>query len=192
MNSYPTLKCLVMAIMLLPATAVANSEGLSGHISGFIGLKTMDGDDWPDLDKHFSMGAIFDVKKDSWPVSISLDISDTGDKHKHDGMEDLGHTTEYHLGVRKIFTNQNRNIQPYVGGGVSIIYAEQEFEENNNTTTQDDDAVGAWFGAGMYYEINPSFVLGLDVRYSEGEVTLIDEDIDAGGFHTGITGGYQF
>ena len=192
MKSIKTLKNFTMLVLLFLITSVTNADDLSGHINGFLGFKIMDSNDWPDLDQHFAMGVFFDITKDSWPVSIVLDITDTGDKHKHDGMEDLRHTTELHFGVRKIFINQDSKIQPYVGGGVSSMYAEQEIEVNNVTTKQDDSTVGFWLGAGMYYEMNPKFVLGLDVRYSDGEVTLFNEDLNAGGFYTGVTGGYQF
>lgn len=192
MKSNWTLKNLSILVFLFLIASLTKAEEYSGHIGGFIGLKAMDSNDWPDLDNHFAMGVFFDITKDSWPVSIVLDITDTGDKHKHDGMEDLGHTTELHFGIRKIFINKDSRFQPYVGGGVSSIYAEQEIEVNNISTEQDDSTVGIWLGAGMYYEINPKFLLGLDVRYSDGEVTLFDEDLDAGGLFAGVTGGYQF
>jgi len=193
MKPYWTLKNFAIAMLLLLTTSMTNADELSGHINGYIGMKFMDSSDWGDhLDTHFSMGFISDIKKDSWPISIALDLVDTGDKHEHDGMEDLGHTTEYQLGIRKIFMNQHSKIQPYIGGGVSFMYAEQEFEENNITMKQDDRDVGGWLGAGMYYEISPKFVLGLDVRYSHGEVILFDKERDAGGIHTGVTGGFQF
>jgi len=57
---------------------------------------------------------------------------------------------------------------------------------------QDDRGTGGWVGAGLYYEINPRFVLGLDARYSHGEVTLFEKERNAGGIHTGVTVGYQF
>lgn len=192
MKSNWTLKNLATVMLLFLTTSMTNADEWSGHIGGFIGLKALKSSDWPDLDIHNSLGVIFDIKKDTWPVSIVLDITDTGGKHKHNGMEDLGHTTELQFGIRKIFINQDSRIQPYVGGGISSMYAEQEFEVNNVSTKQDDSTVGFWLGAGMYYEMNPKFVLGLDVRYSEGEVTLFDEDLNAGGFYTGVTGGYQF
>ena len=97
----------------------------------------MNSSDWPDPDKHFAMGVFFDIKRDSWPISIALDILDTGAKHDHDGVEDLGHTTELHLGVRKIFLNEHKKIQPYLEAGVSFLYAELEFEVNNITEKQD-------------------------------------------------------
>ena len=68
----------------------------------------------------------------------------------------------------------------------------EEYEVENITTKEDDSTVGGWFGVGMYYAVHPRFVLGLDVRYSRGEVSLFDQDRDAGGLHTYITAGLQF
>lgn len=192
MKPYWTLKSFVIATSLLLASPITNADEWSGHITGYLGLKTMNSSDWPDIDTHFSMGPIFDIKKDSWPISIALDLMDTGSEHEHGGLKDLAHTTEYHLGVRKVLMNQDSKIQPYIGGGVSYMYAELEYQEISSTRTQDDTDVGIWIGAGMYYEINPSFVLGLDVRYSHGEVTLFDQERKAGGIYTGVMVGYQF
>jgi hypothetical protein len=183
---------LPIAMLLLLSTATTNADEMSGHISGFAGLKIMDSSDWPELNTHFAMGVLFDIKKDSWPISIAVDIFDTGDEYKHDGIKDLGHTTEYQLGIRKIFMDQNSKLQPYIGGGVSFMSAELEYQVSNNIMTQDDRDVGVWLGTGMYYEINPSFVLGLDVRYSYGKVILFDNERDAGGLYTGLTAGFQF
>lgn len=189
---YRTLKNFTVALLLILTATAANAGDLSGHVSGFFGGKKMKSGDWPDIDKHFSMGVIFDIKKESWPVSFVLDITDTGGKHKHDGLEDLGHTTEYHLGIRKIFVGEDSTFQPYIGGGVSFLYAEQEIETISTTTTQDDRGTGGWAGTGFYYEISPRIVLGLDARYSYGEVTLFNKERDAGGIHAGFTAGYQF
>lgn len=192
MKPYGLLKNLAISVLMLLTTSMSYADEVSGHIGGFLGLKILDSNDWPDLNRHFSMGVMFDIKKDSWPVGIVLDIMDTGDKHNHDGMEDLGHTTEYQFGVRKIFINQDSKIQPYLGGGVSFMYAEQEIEVSNITTKQDDRDVGGWFGAGMYYQYNPRIALGFDARYSNGKVNLFNKERDAGGVFAGVTAGYQF
>ena len=192
LKNNPSIPFLPIAMLLLLSTSTTNADEMSGHISGFAGLKIMDGSDWPELNTHFALGVLFDIKKDSWPISIALDIFDTGDEYKHDGIKNLGHTTEYQLGIRKIFMDQNSKFQPYIGGGVSFMSAELEYQDSNNIMTQDDRAVGVWLGTGMYYEINPSFVLGLDVRYSYGNVTLFNKERDAGGLYTGLTAGFQF
>jgi len=192
MKPYWTFTSFATIILLLLTTSITNADEWSGHFSGSAGLKTMNSNDWPDLNKHFSMGFITDVKKNSWPISIALDIMDTGDKHDHDGVTDLGHTTELHLGVRKIIMSRYPKIQPYIGGGVSFMSAEQEYEETDHKVKQDDQGLGGWFGAGLYYEVISLLVVGLDVRLSYGEVTLFDEKLNAGGIYTGVTIGLQF
>jgi len=192
MKAHWILGMFAVAMSLLCASSMTSADELSGHVSGLVGVKAMDSTDWPNIDSHFAMGVLFDIKKDSWPVSIVLDLTDTGGKQKHDGMEDLGHTTELSFGIRKIFIKQDSKIQPYVGGGVSSIYAEQEFEMSGTTTKEDENNVGIWLGAGLYYQVKPKFVIGLDVRYSDAEATLFDEDLEAGGIHTGLTAGFQF
>lgn len=192
MKPHWILKNSAIVVLLLLTASMANAGEVSGHVGGFIGLKTMDSSDWPDLDTHFSMGVMFDIKKNSWPISVALDLMDTGDKHEHDGLENLGHTTELDLGVRKIFAKQDSKFQPYVGGGVSFLSAEQEYQESSGTVKQDDRAVGGWLGLGMYYEVVPGFALGFDVRYSYGEVFLFDQERNAGGLSAGITAGYRF
>jgi hypothetical protein len=193
MKPYWVIKNFTIATLLLLSTSTTNADEWSGHFSGFFGGKFLNNNDWPDdLSSHFSAGFVADIKKDSWPISISIDLFDTGGEGEHAGKKDLGHTTELHFGLRKIFINQDSKIKPYIGLGVSFMSAEQELEVNNITTTQDGSDVGSWFGGGMYYEINPEFVLGLDVRYSQGEVTLFNKERDVGGFHVGVTGGFQF
>ena len=187
-----TFKTAAAAMLLLMSTSLTQGYEWSGHVGILAGGKLLDDSDWPDLDGHYSLGFFSDVKEASWPISMALDLMDTGGKYDHDGMEDLGHTTEIHLGVRKIFLDQHRKMQPYIGGGVAFMYAEQEYEIENIKTEEDDSTVGGWFGVGTYYAFHPRFVLGLDVRYSHGEVTLFDQDRDAGGIHAYITGGLQF
>ena len=187
-----TFKTAATAMLLLASTSLTQGYEWSGHVGVLAGGKLLDDSDWPDLDKHYSLGFISDVKEASWPISMALDLMDTGGKHDHDGMEDLGHTTEIHFGVRKVFLDEHRKLQPYIGGGVAFMSAEQEYEVENIKTKEDDSTVGGWFGVGTYYAVHPRFVLGLDVRYSHGEVTLFDQDRDAGGIHAYITGGLQF
>lgn len=192
MKPYWTVTSFAAIRMLVVTTSLTNANEWSGHFSGSASLKAMNSNDWPDLNKHFSMGFITDVKKDSWPISIALDIMDTGDKHDHGGVTDLGHTTELQLGVRKIFMSRYPKIQPYIGGGVSFMSAEQEYEEAGYKEKQDDQGLGGWFGVGLYYEVLSLLVVGLDVRLSYGEVTLFDEKLNAGGIYTGVTVGLRF
>jgi opacity protein-like surface antigen len=168
------------------------TDGWTGNVSGYLGHKSVDDDDWPDLDSQRSAGVISDFRKQSWPVSIAADLIFSGDDHKSGADEDTGGTVEIHLGARKVFTLENSSFSPYVGGGLAIVSASLENENAGVTVDDDNTGVGAWFGVGTYYAFTPHFNLGLDVRYSKAEVTLFDKDREAGGLNAGITIGYHW
>ncbi len=172
--------------------AVEIETGWTGNVSGYLGHKSVDDDDWPNLDSQTSVGVISDFRKHSWPVSIAADLIFAGEDHKIGANEKTGGTMELHLGARKVFALENSSFSPYVGGGLAIVYATLENENAGVTIDDDDTRLGAWIGAGTYYAVTPSFNLGLDVRYSKAEVTLFDKDREAGGFNVGITAGYHW
>jgi opacity protein-like surface antigen len=168
------------------------ADGWTGNVSGYLGRKFVDDDDWPNLDSQRSAGVISDFRKKSWPVSIAADLITAGADHQSGANEVTGGTIEMHLGARKIFTLGNSSFSPYVGGGVAIISALLENENAGVTVDDDDTAVGAWISVGTYYAVTPRFSLGLDVRYSKAEVTLFDKEREAGGLNAGITAGYHW
>ena len=169
------------------------SDNFTGNISGYIGQKSLDDDDWGDIDRQGSLGLMFDFKKQSWPVSIALDVIVSGNEHEKDGIKTEGGSLELDLGVRKIFELSNSSIRPYIGGGLALIGAGAKNTVGGSIISDEDDTgTGAWIGGGMYYAATKSLNIGLDLRYSQAEVTLLDEDVEAGGFHTGITMGYHW
>lgn len=169
-----------------------HTEGWTGNVSGYLGHKSVDNNDWPNLDSQGSLGVISDFKKKSWPVSIALDLIVSGTVDESGANEDTGGTVETHFGVRKIFTLQNSSLRPYVGGGAALISAVLENKNAGVTVDDDDSTVGAWVGVGTYYAVTPSFSLGLDVRYSKAEVTLFDKTRDTDGLNAGISVGYHW
>lgn len=168
------------------------TDNWTGNVSGYAGHKSVDDEDWPNLDSQTSVGIISDFRKQSWPVSIAADLIFSADVHESGVEEDTGGTAEAHLGARKIFTLDKSSFRPYVGGGIALVTALLENENAGVTVDDDDRAVGAWVGAGTYYAVTPSFNLGLDVRYSKAEVTLFDKEREAGGLNAGITAGYHW
>ena len=183
-----------LLFMAAPAAYADDSQtnGWTGNVSAYLGHKSVDNDDWPNLDSQASVGVISDFRKQSWPVSIAADLIFSATVHESGVIEDTGGTVETHLGARKIFTLENSSFRPYVGGGVALVNAILENENAGVTVDDDDRAVGAWFGAGTYYAVTPSFNIGLDVRYSKAEVTLFDKEREAGGLNAGITAGYHW
>jgi opacity protein-like surface antigen len=188
-----------LLIMAMPAAHADDlqaveitTDGWTGNVSGYVGRKSVDDDDWPNLDPQWSVGVVSDFRKQTWPVSIAVDLIFAGDDHKIGANEVTGGTMEMHLGARKIFILENSSFSPYVGGGLAIIYATLENEKAGVTIDDDDTKLGAWIGVGTYYAVTPSLNLGLDVRYSKAEVTLFDKEREAGGLNVGITVGYHW
>lgn len=194
-----TINAAIASALLLSSLSIAHAgdtsgnDNFSGNISGYLGQKSLDDNDWDNIDRQGSLGIIFDFKKQSWPVSIALDVIVSGNEDTDAGIKTEGGALEVDLGVRKIFELSNSSIRPYIGGGLALIGAGARNSVGGSTISDEDDTgTGAWIGGGMYYAATKSLNIGLDLRYSQAEVTLLDEDREAGGFHTGITVGYHF
>ena len=183
-----------LLFMAMPAAYAddTQTDGWTGNVSGYVGHKSVDDKDWPNLDSQGSVGVISDFGKQSWPVSIAADLLFAGTVHESGVNKDTGGTMEIHLGARKIFTLQNSSFRPYVGGGAALVSARLENENAGVAVEENDTAVGAWVGAGTYYAVTPSFNIGVDVRYSKAEVTLFNKEREAGGLNAGITAGYHW
>jgi hypothetical protein len=72
MKSFSNLKRSITAALLLVTASITNASELSGHISAYLGLKTMDSSEWPEIDRHFAAGVLFDLKKDSTSITAIL------------------------------------------------------------------------------------------------------------------------
>ena len=197
LTSVSTITSTALSTLLFMAIPAAHADdtqadGWTGHVSGYVGYKSVDDKDWPELDSQGSVGVISDFGKQSWPVSIAADLLFAGTDHESGANKDTGGTMEIHLGARKIFTLQNSSFRPYVGGGAALVSAMLENENAGVAVEDDDTAVGAWVGAGTYYAVTPSFNIGVDVRYSIAEVTLFNQEREAGGVNAGLTAGYHW
>ena len=187
----------VLSVILIAAMPVAQAEDAptgnwTGNVSGFLGYKSVDDNDWQDLDSQIAIGVITDVRQHSWPVSIAADFMLSGDVNESGTNKDTAAIGEIHLGVRKVFTLNNSPFSPYIGGGVAFVSANLEHENAGVSTEEDDQATGTWVGAGTYYAITPEFNIGLDVRYSKADVTIFNQEREAGGVSTGISLGYHW
>ena len=186
----------VLPLLFLLATPSAHADeiqptGWTGNVSGYLGGKSLDKNDWQKMDSQPALGVIADFKQNNWPISIALDFIATGDEHKNGTLKETGYTVENHLGARKIFTTSS-SLMPYIGGGIAIVRAGFESKDSSGTVEEHDSTVGAWVGAGSYLQITQNFNLGVDIRYSKAEATLYDIDREVGGLHGGITAGYHW
>ncbi|MEW6381475.1 MAG: hypothetical protein AB1611_17995 [bacterium] len=184
-------------------------SSMSGNINILFGQKLLDDNDWEPVENQFEFGIEADIKELSWPVSITMSYAHSSDDdtvyyYDYDpywrSSGDIeGKTSELNIGVKKIW-DQPSGIHPFLAGGLSIIDAEREreFWETRNhvvvrwKSSDSDSGLGIWFGGGIYWTLNQIFNLGVELKYSHAEVTLFNEDCEAGGLHYGILLGYHF
>ena len=169
----------------------ANANEWTGNVNFFLGQKTLEENDWAPADEQAEFGVLVDFKQSHWPVSIAIDLLGSIDKVTVSGVDIEGSTSEFDIGVRKIWEVANSSIRPYIGGGLAFINAEIK-ATGFNTVSQDDNGTGIWLNGGVYWTLGQHFNLGLDLRYSQADVTVFGVDVDAGGTHAGIILGYHW
>lgn len=195
---------IVVCWILVPGLAMSqsnsNPNAWTGNVNGFLGAKILDEDDWAPLDEQFEGGILFDIRNTSWPISIAIDFLASYDEEDvsvavlnfgtfNTNLE--GNTTEFNLGVRKIWDTPSV-VRPFIGGGIAFINAEIKGTALGISVSDDDSGVGVWFDGGAYVTLGGHFNIGVDVRWSKAEVTLFNVDGEAGGWHVGALIGYHW
>jgi outer membrane protein W len=110
---------------------------------------------------------------------------------KKGSTKDEAYNLENHFGIRKTFELEDSKMRPYIGGGITFLTTEIK-NKSATTSVKDDDGTGVWIGAGWYTGVTENFDIGFDVRYSETDVTLFDQDLEAGGMHYAATASYHW
>lgn len=148
-------------------------------------------DIYSDAWSEVSMGIRGDFKPVSWPVYISVGTTISGAARNAVAIftdDDRQEITvyEYQLGIQKYF-NEGHMFQPYIGGGINVADAEIRDIVNDREFDSDNDrAVGIGVGTGFVVELGSHFDLGLDVRYSEADLTLYGVENNIEGVNTSI------
>jgi opacity protein-like surface antigen len=185
------MKKYILAVLLMSYFISANASQWTGNVNFFLGGKTLEENEWAPVDEQGEFGVLVDFKQSQWPVSIAIDILGSADEATVSGFNFEGITSEFNVGVRKIWQVAGSSIRPYIGGGLAFVYA--EFKETSFfTISNDDNSTGIWLNGGVYWTLGQNFNLGLDLRYSQADVTLFGVDVDAGGTHAGIILGYHW
>ena len=177
----------VVAVMAGASPAVwAKAEG---HVNFFLGVKTLDEDDWQPIEDQGALGAEISIGQDTWPIFIAIDPFFSGGTEEEAGFDLTGATSELAIGVRKIWNVDN--VHPYVGGGPSLLSGSFEVETPFGADFDDDDTtLGWWLGGGVFWRLGSRFNIGVAARFSRGEVTLFDVDVQAGGLQGGLLLGW--
>ena len=163
----------------------------SGNVNFLLGTKSLDSNDWGSLDEQAAFGILVDFKQKNWPISMAIDLLGSYDEETISGTKFEGSTSEFDIGIRKIWEVSGSSIRPFIGGGIAFIRGEIKASAFN-TVTFDDNGTGIWLNGGVYWTLGQHFNLGLQARYSQAEITILGVDGEAGGTHAGIMLGYHW
>lgn len=196
MLNYSIRKKSVVAIALVSVLALGTEPGIASDITGnvrfHIGQKSLESEDWSSMDQQDAFGVIFDIGRKEWPVAIAIDFFGSArDSDRDEFNRKRGYSAEHHFGVRKIWSGTS-SFNPYIGGGLALIQAGFEQQTREGVVKDDDSALGGWLGGGAYWRASQSVTLGFDVRYSQADVTVLDQEIKAGGVQAGVSVGYHW
>lgn len=181
-----------LALMTSPALAAAG-----GNVNLFLGGKTLD-NDWAPFDEHGEFGILIDVGDEYWPVNFAIDLLGSSKQIDYWDGYTYTSTSEIDIGARKVFDIYGTTLHPYAGGGLALVSARIEDAYYNwdpvcgYLCADEDTGLGIWLNGGIYMTLGQSFNLGLDLRYSQADVTLGGATVDAGGTHAGILLGYHW
>jgi len=184
------------------------------NLNFVLGGKFLDSDDWPVEDSLGSLAFLSTFGPRSWPVQVAIDVVGSGTAEdsfnvSRPGIEIRGEevvqsTFELDIGVRKIW--RLGNARPFVGGGLAIIWAQQEraiflpsppdhrgdeyLLRPPVIVSDSDEAPGGWVDGGIFWRLGKRFNLGLEARFSAAEVSLRGQDVQAGGVSLGLILGW--
>jgi len=189
-NKTALVSVLTLSVML--AMPMAEAGDWISNANFLLGQKQLEEDDWKPVESQIELGALFDFRKIDWSVSIAIDFLGSADVSKSGTNREDGYTSEQHIGIRKIWHDTGSSFRPYIGGGVARVSGKIKSKTGATTVEQDDTDTGLWLGAGTYWSASPQLNLGLDIRYSQADVTLFNKEREAGGVHAGLFVGYHW
>ncbi len=188
---------LVAGAMALPG--IASAQNSTGNVNVFLGAKALDDDEWT-ADEQSEIGLLLDFAPQGWPINFAVDfLRSEGDETASGYIPGWGYvtakeeveTTELNLGVRK-YWDIAPNMHPYIGGGLAFIQLDGKWSISGLGSYEDDgDGTGIWLNGGITWTFD-AFNVGLDVRYSQGEVFMDIGDYEGGGGHAGLVVGYHW
>ncbi|MBW1988184.1 MAG: hypothetical protein JRI97_01420 [Deltaproteobacteria bacterium] len=195
-----TIVVLTTALVLAAAAAAAGEHWIA-NVNAHVGNRLLESKDWEPADDLLEFGIDTDFGRRDWPVRIALAAywASEEERVEPDPAKAVNlqkfelDAATLHLGVRKYFP-WSRAIEPYIGGGLALMYLDQKKSWNTMVRTSEETVPGFYLGGGLLLHPAPGFNLGLAGKWSwaNAEVVGLGIDSNAGGFQFGVLVGAQF
>lgn len=194
----PKIGLLSFALMIssLSAARPAGAQEWSGNVNLLGGLKLLD-DDWKPAEDQIAYGLQTDFMPPEWPFSLAVDLlladsaSESVELPGGGSVTSESETMEVDLGIRKYWHSTER-WRPFLGGGLALLRGELETRGPIASASDSDTGTGLWAGGGVLYAFNNHLNVGVQGRYSTGDVDINGAELDAGGLHFGGLVGFYW
>jgi opacity protein-like surface antigen len=159
--------------------ATQAETGSSRHVTLLLGQRMLDEDDWDPVDEPIAAGVEVDVVKtasgDGYEFGVLVASDEDDFDHPVFGDVDVeSELIELYGGYRHTFVEVDEDVQPYVGGGGTLIHADID-TDGGPGPSDDDTSLGLYVRAGVHFALSTETRLGIDYRH----VFLTDVDIGA-------------
>ncbi|HJQ98022.1 MAG TPA: hypothetical protein VJ826_06875 [Candidatus Polarisedimenticolaceae bacterium] len=181
----------VLAASLLAAAVPA--AALEGNVNVFAGQKWFSDAEWQPIETQPELGIQLAFGQLRAPIHFAVDVFHSQDESTIAETRVEGSTTEYALGVRKVFRRQ-ATMHPHLGGGASLVAGDVTAESPAARFQADDSDFGFWIDGGITWRLGGHLNLGLEVRYSRVKLEFgnifAEDKVPGGGFHAGALVGF--
>jgi opacity protein-like surface antigen len=186
---------LFAAAFLVTAASEAQARYV-GNLNLFLGRMWLNQGDWAPVNQQNELGLMLAFGEERAPVHFSLDLflanTDAPDQNPADDAAVSGATTEFSIGVRKVW-GQNAT-HPHLGAGATVMQVSEDRNGPSGPVSNSDRGYGAFVEAGVTWRLASHLNLGLEGRYSVSTVDLgtgvLLREVTAGGAQLGILIGF--
>jgi len=177
-----------LLIVAFLVAASGSASALEGNAHLFAGQKWFSDDEWTPIETQPELGIQVAFGQLRAPIYFAVDVFHAHDEKTEDGTRTEGGTTEYAIGVRKVFRRQAR-MHPHLGAGASLVAGDLTSESAAGRVEADDSDFGLWIDGGVTWRLGSHFSIGVEARYSRVKLEFGDifaeDKVPGGGFHAG-------
>lgn len=156
-------------------------EWRENHVTVYVGGRALDEGDYDPVDKQGVLAVEYAHERRDDPIGFEVGVAGSDDEDESGGLKVEGTTSEIYGGIRKTFGDGE--VHPYLGGGVALIRSEVEVRSGGSHASDDDASGALYVHGGVGFDVTPTFLLGLDLRFlfgSDLELGGVDTDADYG------------
>jgi len=160
-----------------------------------LGLRDVQDDEaWEPVDDHLDVGVTIRTPIPSATrAAFDLGVRYGYDESERGTTEVESQIIELDAGLLFAFADPGTLVQPYVGAGLALVFVDNETTVDTAATREREAALGRYLRTGLAVEFRPAQLVGLELRYLDGDDVQLDgRDIALEAYTVALTFGARF